>query len=152
MLVYFLCVLQPTGPMTASPGFSLWSRRWSKWLCKMTSWTTSTCPSWAFPSSGPRPPRSRWETTAPPSWRTGFVFRHKSALFPFVLFAPEPTVCLSVAARWELSSVWAEPVLWRWVRISSGASTMEPTTPRHLSMCLHPHGVKPTDYVQWSRS
>lgn len=33
------------------------------------------------------------------------------ALFPFGLFTPEPTVCLSVAARWEPSSVWAEPVL-----------------------------------------
>lgn len=141
MPVYFLCALQPTGPMTASPGFFLLSRRWSNSLCKMTSWTTSTCPSWAFPSSGPRPPRSRWETTAPPFWRTGLVFRRSRCSFFFGLIPPELTVCVSVTTRWELSSVWAEQVLWRWVRSSSGASTMAPTTPRHLSMCLHPPGV-----------
>lgn len=147
MPVYLLCALQPTGLMTASPGFFLWSRRWSNWLCKMTSLTTSTCPSWAFLSSGPRPPRLRWETTASPSWRTGFVVRHSLSSFFFGLIPPEQTVCASVNTRWEQSSVWAEQVLWRWVRSSSGASTMAPTTLRHLSMCLHPPGVKHTHSI-----
>lgn len=60
----------------------------------------------------------------------------------------------SVAARWGLSSVWVVQVHWRWVQSFSGVSTMEPTTPKHPSMCPHLPGVHPCIHANkhWNRT
>lgn len=65
---------QPTALTTASRGCCQWWRRWSGWSWRMAASTTSTCPSWACPSSARLAPRWRWETTVPPLARTGWVW------------------------------------------------------------------------------
>lgn len=75
-----LVVLPPTqltALTTASRGCCQWWRRWSGWSWRTAASTTSTCPSWACPSSAQPPLRWHWGTIAPPSARTGWVWSLK---------------------------------------------------------------------------